>query len=723
MYPTTFPQPPLDRLRVTVVQQGGVLGGAERWQLQLADATDRLEVDVVGIGAGATSREWAARGWRVTTVPDARTPRRLLRLVPQVMTALRRRRPDVVVAHGVKAALVAAPAARALGIPVVWVRHDASFSGRVVGLLDRLTDAQVTTSAWLLQGRAPRRSLVLNPPRMPEPLPREVARAELDVLLEPGELLVGMATRITRNKGIEEAVRALAEPAASCWVLAVAGIHDASEPDEQDRLVKLAAELGVSDRVRFLGEVPDFSRVASAFDAIAVLTRPSPELPWYREAFGMAALEAMTAGVPVIAVPPVDELVRGGGLAVEPGSAHDVAAALGVLTVPAAHRVVAEAAAERARDFADATTSASALVDFLARLADRPGAGHRPGPEAGPSAGAAPGPALSVVTTVLDDAAALTDLLTGLVPQLGPDDELVVVDGGSSDGTGSVAFRAAEADPRVRFLSEPGAGISRGRNLGIESARHELIACTDAGCVPVPGWLDAFRRAFDRHPDVDLWTGTYRVLGEKPWELALIATGYPSIEELGRRTPFVRAYGRFLGRVFDASMPTGRSVAFTRDAWRAAEGFPEHLPTGEDVLFGRAVVASGRTAALARDAEVRWAQRPTLRANLRMLKRYGEGSGNSLDARLMGRDLARLGAYAGWAGLALRGGRGRGVAAATAAVYLSMPVARAVRGPRPVVTTLLVPPVAAARDLAKVEGALSAVLGRRGRRHREGGSA
>ena len=703
MIPYDFAPAP-GRLRVTIVQQGGVLGGAERWQLALADATDRLSIDVIGLGGGPTSEEWVRRGWPATTVSDERTAARLPRLAARVLRALRRSRPDVVLAHGVKAALVTVPAARALGIPVVWVRHDASFSGRLVDLLDRTTDGQVTTSRWLVDGRAVRNGIVVNPPRMPDPLPRHEARALLGLHLGPGELLLGMATRITRNKGIEEAVRALAEPRSSDWVLAVAGIHDPSDPDEQERLVKLAAELGVSERVRFLGEVPDFHRVASAFDAIAVLTRPSPELPWYREAFGMTALEALTAGVPVVAVPPVDELVGAGGLAVAPESPHEVAAALEVLAMPRARAVVAGAAAERARDFPDAAAAAALLTDHLARLAHRPGAGHLTA-----------GPAMSVVTTVLDDVDGLTELLTGLVPQLGPEDEVVIVDGGSTDGTVSVALRAAEADPRVRLFVEPGAGISRGRNVGIGLAEHDVIACTDAGCVPAPGWLDALRRAVDRHPEIDLWTGTYRVLADKPWELALAATGYPSIEELGRRTPFVVGYGRLFGRVFDPSMPTGRSVAFTRRAWRAAGGFPEHLPTGEDVLFGRSIVAAGHTATLVRDAEVRWAQRPTLRANLHMLKRYGEGSGNSLDSRLMGRDLARLAAYAGWTAMAVGGGRpGRVLAGAGVAAYLSLPLARAVRGPRPLATAALVPPVAAARDIWKVSGALGAALRRRG---------
>ncbi|HYG93127.1 MAG TPA: glycosyltransferase [Nocardioides sp.] len=690
------------RLRVTIVQQGCVLGGAERWQLQLADATDRLDVSVIALGAGPTVERWAERRWPVATLSNERSAPRLAGVAAGVLRELRRSRPDVVVAHGVKAGLVAAPAARILGIPVVWVRHDASFSGRLTGLLDKLTDGQVATSTWLLEGRVAPNPLVVNPPRPATALPRDRAREELGVTLDGGELLLGMAARITRNKGIDDAIRALAAPSAAAWVLAIAGIHDPADPDELDRLVKLAADLGVAERVRLLGEVRDFSRVVAAFDAIAVLTKPSPELPWLREAFGMSALEAITNGVPVVAVPPVDEIIGAGGLVVASESHAEVAAALSSLASADARRRLGEAGLRRAQDFPDAPAAAERLVDFLALLAHRPGAGRT-----------ADGPALSVVTTVLDDEQALSELLAAVVPQLGPADELLVVDGGSVDGTVRIARRAAAADPRVKVVVEPGAGISRGRNLGIELARHDVIACTDAGCVPVPGWLDAMRAAVARHPQVDLWTGTYRVVAEKPWELALAAVGYPAIEELARPTPLVRAYGRFFGRCFDPSMPTGRSVAFRRQAWRAAGGFPEHLATGEDVLFGRRIVEAGGRAAMVRDAEVSWAQRPTLRANLTMLRRYGEGSGYSLDSRLMGRDAARALAYAAGAGIAVRGGPGsRSLATAAAVAYLSLPTIRALRGPRPLRSAAMVPALAAARDIAKAYGALSAATKR-----------
>ena len=49
-------------------------------------------------------------------------------------------------------------------------------------------------------------------------------------------------------------------------------------------------------------------------------------------------------------------------------------------------------------------------------------------------------------------------------------------------------------DPRVTVVVSPGAGISAGRNIGIERARHDLVACTDVGCEPATG-VD--------HPQID----------------------------------------------------------------------------------------------------------------------------------------------------------------------------------------------------------------------------
>ncbi len=692
---------PTTRLRVAVVQHGGMFGGAERWQHQLASATDRMDALLVAIGGGDTSERWRGRGARVASVPS-RNKWGIPALAVDVAAVLRADRPDVVVAHGVKAALAAVPAARALGIPAAWVRHDPSFTGPLTDFLDVLADGQMATNDWLFEKTSASHTIVLQPPRMPRGHDRDEARSRLGLEVAEGGLVVGMGSRFNPNKGIDDAIRALAHPRAGSWVLAVAGIEDPAHPEEPRRLQALAESLGVDDRVVYLGNVPELSDVISAFDAVAVLTKPVGRMA--PEAFGMVALEAMTSGVPVIAVPPVSDRLAGGGVGVAADSPDEVGEALALLSDPETRRRCGILASRAAQEHPDAATVAAAMATFLADLAGRPGAGlspHRP---------------MSVVTTVLDEAGPTDVLLTALRAQLAADDEVIVVDGGSTDPTVEVVRQHAVEDARIRLIVAAGAGISRGRNVGVAAATNDLIACTDAGCLPAPDWLGALRRAVSARSDADLWTGTYRVTARTAWERALAVTAYPQVDELPARTPWVALYGRLFGRRFDASMPTGRSVAFTRAAWRRAGGFPEDLATGEDVTFGRRIVQTGGTAVLTRDAEVAWTQRPTLAGNLRMFMKYGEGSGYSLHPRLLGRDFARAIAYPVGAGILAGGGpRLRAAASVAAGAYLSVPLARALRGPQPARTAALVPAMAAARDISKAAGALSA-LARRPRR-------
>ena len=95
---------------------------------------------------------------------------------------------------------------------------------------------------------------------------------------------------------------------------------------------------------------------------------------------------------------------------------------------------------------------------------------------------------ISVVVTVRDDREELALLLEALAAQTTPPAEVVIVDGGSTDGTRELAAGWRPDSFTVRLIDAPGANISAGRNIGIEAATTEWIACTDAGCRPVEGW-------------------------------------------------------------------------------------------------------------------------------------------------------------------------------------------------------------------------------------------
>jgi GT2 family glycosyltransferase len=319
-------------------------------------------------------------------------------------------------------------------------------------------------------------------------------------------------------------------------------------------------------------------------------------------------------------------------------------------------------------------------------------------------------PAVSVIVTVLDERGAIGRLLDGLIPQLSGEDELVVVDGGSRDGTFQLLCEYAKRDGRVRALRAPGANIAAGRNMAVAAARHELIACTDAGCMVAPHWLAELAAPFATYPAPGLAAGVPHVLAKGALERAQSAACYADPYEAERPTPLVRLYGRLFGGVFDPSLPFARSLAFTRTAWRDAGGFPERLRWVEDGVFGRAVAAR-HSCVLAPGAEVYWEQRSSVAATLRMYYRYGIGAAASGERQLQARDCLRLLAYlAGAAMLASRARRAIALTLVGAGAYYSLPLVRVVRRRAGMRAALCIPLALAIKDFGKVAGAASVHL-------------
>src|SRR5205085_5373064 len=164
-------------------------------------------------------------------------------------------------------------------------------------------------------------AVVITPPRPQKPATRAAALrfwAARGVELD-GDPTMVMATRLIPYKGVDDAIAALGHDGAGAWRLVVAGGDDYATPGETDRLRSVARSLGVDDRVVFAGPVEGAGRYLAAFDALAVLTKSEASRPM-AEGFGIAALEAMTAGLPVVATASgsLERMVAGGAGAIVP---------------------------------------------------------------------------------------------------------------------------------------------------------------------------------------------------------------------------------------------------------------------------------------------------------------------------------------------------------------------------------------------------------------------
>jgi glycosyltransferase involved in cell wall biosynthesis len=311
---------------------------------------------------------------------------------------------------------------------------------------------------------------------------------------------------------------------------------------------------------------------------------------------------------------------------------------------------------------------------------------------------------MSVVVTVRDDRVGVEEMLAGLEAQSRAPDEVIVVDGGSRDGTLELLRERSHSSLPVRVLVAPGTNISGGRNVGIEAARNEWVACTDAGCRPVPGWLAALDGA---RQDSTLLTGVFTVQAQTLFERLVGLTHYPDPREIEEAGVLTRLSHLLFGRGFKASHAGGRSMAFTRTAWREVGGFPENVYAGEDQAFSLALVRRGYHAVLVPEASVAWRPPPTWWRNARMFFTYCRG-----DVRSPGRlrHIARLAAWS-LAPAALARGRPttRAAVALAAAAYAGLPMSRARAAGISVRHWWRIPLLVAMKDVAQIAGAAAGV--------------
>ena len=223
---------------------------------------------------------------------------------------------------------------------------------------------------------------------------------------------------------------------------------------------------------------------------------------------------------------------------------------------------------------------------------------------------------VSVIATVKNESGSVTRLLESLCGQTRQPDEVVIVDGGSTDDT-LEQLRAWQHRLPLRILVEPGCNISRGRNIAIRAAHGPIIASTDAGVRAEPSWLDnllsPFRTERDREITGVVACGFFVPEATTPFETAMGATVLPALADVKPE--------RFL--------PSSRSVAFPKSAWEAVGGYPEWLDYCEDLILDLRLRSRGYRFVFVPGAVVHFRPRSSLGAFFRQYYRYARGDGKA----------------------------------------------------------------------------------------------
>lgn len=290
---------------------GERLGGAENMMMSFLRHVDRSRIEpvVVFFRPGSWVDEVAALGIETAVIPTGRF-RHLHRGAAGVLTLarmLRRWRPALLVNWFTGAQLYGAPAAVLAGIGdrVVWWQHgvvgDDLWLDRLATLLPaRAIGAAAPGTASAQARMRPRRPTfaVLPGVERPEAVSAgEVAELRASLGVADGTLVVGTVGRQQRWKAqhrLLDAVTLARAEGLPLHVLLVGGDAHGLDPGYAEWLRRHATELGLEGHVTFVGLQRQVGRFMQAMD-VYVNTAPT-------EPFGIALVEAMALGRPVVAV-------------------------------------------------------------------------------------------------------------------------------------------------------------------------------------------------------------------------------------------------------------------------------------------------------------------------------------------------------------------------------------------------------------------------------------
>lgn len=170
----------------------------------------------------------------------------------------------------------------------------------------------------------------------------------------------------------------------------------------------------------------------------------------------------------------------------------------------------------------------------------------------------------SIIVPAYNAGNTIKDCLSAVVNQsMSRDDyEVIVVDDGSTDGTGDMVKKFP-----VKYICQPNRGPASARNHGAREAVGKIIIFTDSDCVPAYKWVEEMTKPFEK-PDVIAVKGAYK-------------TNQRSLIARLVQTEFEERF-KMLKRAESIDMVDTYSAAFRRDIFWQAGGFDESFPVANN---------------------------------------------------------------------------------------------------------------------------------------------
>ncbi len=222
---------------------------------------------------------------------------------------------------------------------------------------------------------------------------------------------------------------------------------------------------------------------------------------------------------------------------------------------------------------------------------------------------------ISFITTIFNEEKTIGVFLDSLFSQSRLPDEVIIVDGGSTDASVEKVkiYGSKIKKKKVRFeVSIKHGNRSVGRNEAIKNTTGDIIVCSDSGNILDKDWIKNITKPF-KDNSINVVAGYYKAKPRNIFQKCLL--------------PFVFVMPDKVDP--DNFLPATRSVAFTKKMWKKVGGFDERFSHNEDYVFANKLKEMKAKIVFAKDAIVYWLPRNTFKEAFVMFFRFAFGDAES----------------------------------------------------------------------------------------------
>lgn len=212
---------------------------------------------------------------------------------------------------------------------------------------------------------------------------------------------------------------------------------------------------------------------------------------------------------------------------------------------------------------------------------------------------------LSLIIPLFNEGQSVAELISSIKSQSVQPDEVIMVDGGSTDNTVQLLNQLTNDDSRFKIIEAGRAMPGKGRNIGTTHATGNWIAYTDAGIRLDPDWLEKLIAKKNETPAAGIIYGNFSPLVNNLFEKCAAISYVPPLRPGLIRTKSIV------------------SCLLKKEIWEKAGGFPDWRAT-EDLVFIENAEKTGCSIAFAPEAMVYWHLRPNLSSTYHKFSLYSK---------------------------------------------------------------------------------------------------